>query len=392
MFGSKKQTIAVEQIKHKRESKKFPLNDLAPSPRGVNPSSAKRRGAFIHVYVGKNGSGKSLAMMYDTLPDLRAGKKVLSSMPILAFERADTPEQAEKAWADIGMLDVRPQGNEDDELRLPHPQWVPFNDWRLLMDFRDGVILMDEISGIADARESSSMPVQVTNKLPQLRRNNVVLRITSIDWSVLDKRLRELCIAVTICTGYWGKTIPGSMWQSKRLFRYKTYDAKGFNDFTSAINRVSQKQRPRVKVGQWVFLKRGLAEASDSYSSLAPVLMVGTANEAGMCLTCGGRRSAPRCDCEKDATASRKGKKTMTSPASDSEAVGMDFSRSEGSAVSMGTEGELLETQQGTLLEDAVTFSHLDHLREDETDECGCHVDEPVFTGGRHSRIGVKQA
>jgi hypothetical protein len=34
-----------------------------------------------------------------------------------------------------------------------------------------------------------------------------------------------------------------------------------------------------------------------AYETLDPVLSLGWANEAGMCMNCGGRRSIPKCAC-----------------------------------------------------------------------------------------------
>jgi hypothetical protein len=41
---------------------------------------ARRRVMPIHGYVGSNGGGKSAAMVWDTLPSLLAGRRVLSGV------------------------------------------------------------------------------------------------------------------------------------------------------------------------------------------------------------------------------------------------------------------------------------------------------------------------
>ena len=46
---------------------------------------ARRRMYPIHFYVGRNGAGKSLAAVYDTMPDLDAGLPCLSTVRLLDF-------------------------------------------------------------------------------------------------------------------------------------------------------------------------------------------------------------------------------------------------------------------------------------------------------------------
>lgn len=275
--------------------KKVKFDDIHIQGKKI-PRKVKNRASIpIKGYVGFNGSAKSATMVRDTLVDLENNRPVLSTLAFYDYnKRADSAEHALDAWSEKHALECRP----DDELILPHPLWTPLKDWRQVMEFHDGVLALDEITGIADSRESGSMPVQIANELFQMRRKDVIIRWTTIDWTAADKRMRRSTQAVSLCRGFWSKAVPGKVWKQKQLFQIRTYDAKGFEDFTTAVNRVSDKQRPVPKQTEWVRLHGGLSQAITAYGSEMPVLTVGTASEAGMCMHCGGKRAMPRCKCE----------------------------------------------------------------------------------------------
>lgn len=299
MFENKKNkevielVIAPPSVKHS----KLRLNDIDTDPTKLMKLSSgvkQRRSAGIAGYVGFNGSAKTATMVRDTLPDLEMGRKVLSTVAFYDWKvKADSAEQALDAWSEKGALDLRPK----DELVLPHPLWIPLNDWTQVPEFRNGVLCLDEITGVADARETSSLPIQIANMFFQMRRAQVQLRWTTIDWTAADKRMRRATQTVSMCRGFLPKTVPGKVWKQKSLFRIQTFDARGFEDFTTAMNRTSAKQRPKPLHTEWVKLHGGLAEAITAYGSEMPVLTVGAATEAGMCMDCGGKRAMPRCKC-----------------------------------------------------------------------------------------------
>jgi hypothetical protein len=108
--------------------------------RKVSKAVQKRRAFEIHAYVGPNGGGKTLCMIRDTLPSLAAGRPVLSTVPIL-----------------------------DPATGLPHPLWRPLTDWRALLDFSGGDVLLDEVTGVASSRDSMSLPGPVGLMLQQMR-------------------------------------------------------------------------------------------------------------------------------------------------------------------------------------------------------------------------------
>lgn len=189
------------------------------NPKLLTRGIRKRRSSPIHGYIGLNGNFKTWAMVRDTLPSIAAGRKVLSTVAIL-----------------------------DPESGNPHPLYVPFTSWTQLFDFEHGDILLDEITGIMDSRDSG-MPKPVRRLLPQMRRRDVRVVWTGIDWDNSDRRLRQLSQAVTKCRGHlanW-KAIReqqridpsvSSLWAPNRLAFLTTFDSSSLmqSEDTKALN------------------------------------------------------------------------------------------------------------------------------------------------------------
>lgn len=222
-----------------------------------------RRSFAIRGYVGPNGGGKSLAMIHDILPSLDIGRPVLSTVRL-----------------------IDPVTGDD------HPLWLPFLDYRQLVEFEHGDVLMDEVTGIASSRESHAMPMQVVNFLVQLRRRDVTLSWTSPGWARADKVMREVTQAVTTCKGFLpvSRTEGSRMWRDRRLFVWRTFDATQFDEWTTA-------KRETVKHTERGIFWRPGSRAESSYDTLDAVTSLGWATESGMCMVCGGRRSVPKCTC-----------------------------------------------------------------------------------------------
>jgi len=153
---------------------------------------------------------------------------------------------------------------------------------------------MDEVTGVASSRESASLPAQVANYLVQLRRRDVLLRWTSPNWARADKIMREVSQGVTYCNGFLPKTRRDQgtdrLWRDRRLFLWRTYDATAFDEFT-AHKRDTVKSQCRQ-----LFWRPGSC-SEDAYDTLDQVLQLGATVEGGLCITCGGRRTTPRCSC-----------------------------------------------------------------------------------------------
>lgn len=166
----------------------------------------RRRSSAIHGYIGLNGNFKTWSMVRDTLPSIALGRRVLSTVAVL-----------------------------DPQSGNPHPLYVPFTSWSQLFDFEHGDILLDEITGIMDSRDQG-MPKPVRRLMPQMRRRDVLIRWTGIDWDNSDRRLRQLSQAVTKCRGFLpdyravrrankDAEATAVMWAPNRLARLTTFDS-----------------------------------------------------------------------------------------------------------------------------------------------------------------------
>lgn len=225
----------------------------------------KRRRFPIRAYVGLNGDGKSLMAVHDLIPSIKAGRTILSTVPIL-----------------------------DPETGELHKNYVPFTNWNDLLTLRDADVLMDEVAGVASARESTALPPQVVAFLKRLRKRDLTLSWTTPDWGDADKTIRKVTQTLTLCRGFFPVDTKagasGVSWASKRLFRTRTYDAKKFEQFnTGTMKRLAPKYHS--------FYKREGNEAMNFYESLGDVSTLGWAFDAGMCMECGGRKSIPVCKC-----------------------------------------------------------------------------------------------
>lgn len=242
---------------------------------------AARRAVPIHGYVGPNGSGKSLAAVFDSMPSLDSGRPVLSTVRLLDWRNPRPCDDDGCQSPDHGM-----PGH-----MAAHPWWIPLNDFRQLFDVEHADILMDEVTGVADAREHRGMPVQVRNLLVQLRRRDVILRWTSPAWAFADVTIRRVSQAATVCNSYLPVKGDGtSMWRPRRGFIWRTYDARDLDEFDS---HKRENIRSYVRQAYW-------GPGSDvfrAYDTRDQVLTLGAVDESGLCMECGGRRTAPRCSC-----------------------------------------------------------------------------------------------
>ena len=268
------------------------------SPMAQTAAQRRRRSAPISAYVGLNGSAKTATAVRDVLPNLAAGQRCLGTVALLRPERADSVEHADDVWGrlaeDCGIPSELPR--PDDLLRLPHPLWVPLWSWGQVPEFSKGVLLMDEVQGLADAREHSSLPYQISNAFFQMRRAEVLIRWTTIDYTAADKRLRRATQVVNKCMGIVRKRVPGQIWPTYRVFYVRTYDGRGFDDFESAAQRRDKDRQPMVLAREFCRIPGRLKVAVDSYDSGAGVLALGE-HMSGICMACNGKRSVPRCSC-----------------------------------------------------------------------------------------------
>lgn len=243
-----------------------------------------RRGFPIAAYIGANGSGKTMCMVWDTLPTLEVGRPVLSTVRLLDYKNPRLCDDDECAAVD------------HETHMAAHPLWVPFTNWPQLMNWSYGDVLMDEVTGVASSRETHAMPGEVANMLNQLRHGDVVVRWSAPSWKRADIIIREVSQSVTSCKGFMKVPVPvveGELersWKHRRLFAWKTYDSNDFEDFTAGT-------KAKVKAFNTEMFWGPGSEAFSAYDTFGAVLSIGAISASGRCMTCGGRRTAPACSC-----------------------------------------------------------------------------------------------
>lgn len=253
----------------------------------------RRRLYPIHVYCGRNGAGKSLAAVYDTLPDLDAGLRVLSTVRLLDFR--DPRPCLDPAGCDV------PERHGDSPAEyiahnVAHAGYVPFTRWDQLLNWRHGPVLMDEITGVASSGDKE-LPAAVQDAIAQMRRADLAVRITGIAWIRVNKQLREVVNAVTRCRSSMPVAVVDEdgrerMWRARRLAKWVTYDAQSLptDDHTEhAYDKADKLTSGR----HWI----PTSPARLAYDTFDQVLRVGSVTDAGKCVTCGGTRRAPQCSC-----------------------------------------------------------------------------------------------
>lgn len=252
-----------------------------------------RRGHAVRFYTGRNGSAKSLCAIYDLLPDLDAGVPVLSTVRLQDFRN---PRPCE----DSACLSVR--HGKPGHLAA-HPGWVPWaqehggGGWPQFLEFRDGVIFMDEVTGVADSHEWSAIPVQVSNEWHQLRRREVQMVLTGLDFVNVNKRIRQAVNVVTRCRSFMPVTVTDEndkarAWRQRRLAAWTTYAAETLPR-DDASETAYENAQVVARSRYWI----PGSLASLAYDTYENVGRIATVDDKGNCAHCGGKRTQPQCSC-----------------------------------------------------------------------------------------------
>jgi hypothetical protein len=257
-------------------------------PRDDGRKAAERRGFAIHAYTGSNGGGKSLAMVHDSRWSLSHGRTVLSTVRLLDFD--DPRPCPGEDGCDDPLGHLRPDGTVH---QASHPNYVALRNFAQLLDFERGDVLLDEVTGIASSRESHSLPAPIVNLLMQLRRRDVLLRWTAPNWARADKVIREVTQAVTYCAGMMPVTSVlddgQRLWRDRQLFRWETFDAFEFDEFTS-----SKREKCVPLVGQWFWRPGSITQGC--YDTYNPVTALQHIDLAGRCVHCGKKVRVEYCN------------------------------------------------------------------------------------------------
>lgn len=262
-----------------------------------------RRGYPIHCYVGKNGSGKSLTCIFDTIPTLEAGRPVLSTVRLVDYENPRPCDGWDYGFRMVGE-DPEPcplinpvTGEHVPDHNQSHPGYIRFTRWEQFATFQRGDVIMDEITGVADSSDHAGMPHDVRNKLPQLRRADVAVRITGLSWARVNKRMRESCQGLTRCVGRLPQPASAEFAQD-RIFRPKRMSvARTYDCQTLPVDDITESMYDKcdvVKKGR-LWIPESLV--SSAYNTFEGVDTVGWADESGACGHCGGARPRRKCSC-----------------------------------------------------------------------------------------------
>jgi hypothetical protein len=236
---------------------------------------------MIRAFVGPNGSGKTLAGVELVVkPALLRGRRVVSTCPIF------------------------------------HPLASTLDSWRDIPDLEHCVLFLDEISSSFPSRGAMQLPSMLVTVMQQLRKRDVDVVWTAPNWARADVVLREVTQDVTVCKGQMGdkfkrvRGIPpiwrpwsdkarepdGSAetwpadWPANSLFRWVTYDAQAFDEFTlHAVTNL----RPIRRYWYW----RPWHDAQYLYDTAEHVVLLDNVDDVGVCLVCGGNRRRPVCSC-----------------------------------------------------------------------------------------------
>jgi hypothetical protein len=261
--------------------------DKAPS---WSLASETRRSLEVHAYVGPMGSGKSMCAVYDVLPTLygaryvdehsgEAGwRQVWSTVRLLNWWRqAEEPEESEAAWAALGL------GPSRNPLALPHPLYRPLRTWDDLLQARFADILLDEVQGVANAREWASVPGAVQDKMFQLRRADCRLLWTTVNWMAAETTVRRATRGVTESASYRpARRSDGErVYRSRKVFKWRTFDAAEFDEWNVAQGK-GRKIRPEAKQR----FKREGEIVERAYDTLDAVARFTTGDGRGGCPIC----------------------------------------------------------------------------------------------------------
>ena len=247
----------------------------------------------ITAYVGHNGDGKTLCAVYDLLP-------TLAGVP---WECDDATHPHTHDGLTSGLREVLSTVVILDPVTGdPHPRFRHLTSYGVLLRYGYHCdVLLDEVQGVADAQDHASLPAPIRNVIAKMRARDVTIRWTTPDFSNANKRLRTITQGVVHCKGTNKVKVAGRLWRSAQHFRWSLFDAKLFDEFNhSKANKLEAE-------GVQHFWRPGhTAEAS--YSTLAAVVSLGIAADGGSsCIGCGGRRTAPACDCPPDPDAVPEG-------------------------------------------------------------------------------------
>lgn len=220
------------------------------------PDRSRRRwrspvaGAPVVGYTGANGAGKTLLAVSDAVMDLRAGRRVVSTVPI------------------------------DCAVGRSEPLLTP----RQLVELEDCTVLLDEIAAIFSNRSTNSVPAEVVTFLKTLRHRNVTLRWTAPAWLDCDVTIRRVTQVSVGVRPMLKRRVPGEFWPRTLV------GAVGVLDTTD----VKTDGTPETILRRRIYTLSRLP-GFGAYNTHADTPQLGGVQQTGVCTDCGGTVAREKC-------------------------------------------------------------------------------------------------
>jgi len=264
---------------------------------------ARRREAAIHAYVGKNGHGKTLCMVRDTLPTLE-GMIWHCDNPDHFHTQKGIVSGVRKVVSTVKLYDAK--------TGEPHDLYVPLENLEMLRELEHCDLLLDEIVGVMHSRDSAALPPQIQLILNQFRKRDIAVRWTAPAYSRAEKLIRECTTALTLCYGSHPERGGTDLWLPNRSFVFTTYEPDDFDEFSA---HRSEKLDASITEYFWAGLE---PDVLASYNTRESVLMISHVDDHGSCVVCGGTRRRSGCTCHdyltKQADVAEKVKASKAAP------------------------------------------------------------------------------
>lgn len=172
----------------------------------------------------------------------------------------------------------------------PHPQWRPLESWDVLLEAENGLVWMDEVTGVLGARDTMGLPSEVLDRLVQLRRRNVRVVWTAPSWRHADTVLRSVTQRVFVVRAIVRTGGGIDQWPVTRLSRVTAWMPEDLSEDDGLPGK-------RAKATWKGWLMPAHSKWRNYYDTSAPVLRLGHVTARGTCSTCGGKRTVPACKC-----------------------------------------------------------------------------------------------
>lgn len=264
------------------------------------------RSTGIVVFVGPNGSGKSL-MCVESVQDLIGRPWSCDDLdhwhnrPVRDHARP-CADCSREALCDVGraLLEVHNHGARlaystvellDWSTGEPHEHFRQLYSLRQLPRIEHAVVVFDEVEEVAGVDQSATMPGALKRWLKQLRKRDVLLRVTTPGYDSCAKAIRQITTLVVDCRSFYDEPLDnGRAWRPRSAMVFEAYDAFEFASFDKSSGK-------RLVSAAREFYWRESNVGHLAYNSLAQVSGLSEVDESGACVNCNGSRGRAKCGC-----------------------------------------------------------------------------------------------